>query len=85
MTTVDFPYGKGKMTYDFSGERFNGVLTSGLQAYAAKDSGIPLIKAAMEHPIGSPRLSELAMGKHKIVIIASDHTRPVPSKLISPC
>lgn len=84
MTTVDFPYGKGKMTYDFSGERFNGVLTSGLQAYAAKDSGIPLIKAAMEHPIGSPRLSELAMGKHKIVIIASDHTRPVPSKIIIP-
>jgi nickel-dependent lactate racemase len=38
----------------------------------------------MESPIGAPRLSELAKGKDKVVIIASDHTRPVPSKLIIP-
>ena len=43
-----------------------------------------LVQEAMEHPIGSPRLSELSRGKQNIVIICSDHTRPVPSKHIIP-
>ena len=43
-----------------------------------------LVRRAMETPIGSARLGELAKGKKKIVIIASDHTRPVPSKVIIP-
>lgn len=43
-----------------------------------------IVQEAMEHPIGSPRLSELAKGKDRVVIICSDHTRPVPSKHIIP-
>lgn len=43
-----------------------------------------LVLEAMEHPIGSPKLAELSRGKQKIVIICSDHTRPVPSKHIIP-
>jgi lactate racemase len=38
----------------------------------------------LDHPVGSPRLEELAKGKKNIVIISSDHTRPVPSKIITP-
>lgn len=84
MNTVEFPYGKGKMIYDFSGENFNGTLVSKLHEYEARESGEALVRRAMKDPIGSPRLSELARGKKKIVIIASDHTRPVPSKVIIP-
>ncbi len=43
-----------------------------------------IVQEAMEHPIGSPRLSELAAGKDDVVIICSDHTRPVPSRHIIP-
>lgn len=43
-----------------------------------------IVQEAMEHPIGSPRLSELAAGKDNVVIICSDHTRPVPSRHIIP-
>lgn len=43
-----------------------------------------IVLEAMEHPIGSPRLSELSKGKQKVVIICSDHTRPVPSRHIIP-
>ena len=39
---------------------------------------------ALKKPIGSPSLSELSIGKKNVVIIASDHTRPVPSKVIIP-
>ncbi len=84
MAKVVFPYGKEKLEYDFSEENFNGTLVSSLHEYKAKDSAIELVRKAMAEPIGSPRLSELAKDKKNIVIIASDHTRPVPSKVIIP-
>ena len=42
------------------------------------------VRRALEHPIGSPRLSELAAKARNCVIICSDHTRPVPSRYIIP-
>ena len=84
MTKVSFPYGKEHITYDFAGENFKGTLVSKLHEYKPEKTGIDLIKSAMENPIGSKKLSELAKDKRKIVIIASDHTRPVPSKIIIP-
>ena len=39
---------------------------------------------SMDNPIGSKKLEELAVGKNNIVIITSDHTRPVPSKVTMP-
>ena len=84
MQTVHFPYGKTYMTYDFSDECYQGELVSGLHSYQPSDQGVSLIKKAMAAPIGAPRLCELARGKKRIVIIASDHTRPVPSKIIIP-
>lgn len=84
MKKVGFPYGKETVFCEFSDEELNGVLVSELHNYNPTASGIPLIKAAMDAPFGSPRLCELAKGKKNIVIIASDHTRPVPSKIIIP-
>lgn len=51
---------------------------------AGPDSQEALVRQALERPVQSPRLSELAKGKKNIVIITSDHTRPVPSRIISP-
>ena len=84
MFVVDFPYGKNKISYDFSNENFNGTLVSKMHGYVPSASGAELVRAAMAAPIGSPGLYELAKGKKKVVIIASDHTRPVPSKIIIP-
>ena len=84
MKTVSFPYGKEQITYDFEKESFNGVLVSKLHEYKPEKTGIDLIKSAMDNPIGSKKLCELCVGKKNIVIIASDHTRPVPSKIIIP-
>ena len=84
MKNVSFPYGKEQLTYDFEKENFGGVLISKLHEYSPEATGIDLVKKAMANPIGSGKLSELAVGKKNIVIIASDHTRPVPSKVIIP-
>ncbi len=84
MANVKFPYGKEFLEYDFNESELIGVLESSIEEYKPLGTPEELVKAAMENPVGSPRLSELAKGKKNIVIIASDHTRPVPSKVIIP-
>ena len=78
---IRFPYGKTCLSYDF--EKVN-VLTSSIEEYSPKLPEQALVEAAMAAPEGGVSLRELACGKDKIVLIASDHTRPVPSKLIVP-
>ena len=60
------------------------VLCSNIGELKAEGDGRAIVKAAMERPIDSPRLAELARGKRNCVIIISDHTRPVPSRDILP-
>ena len=84
MVNVKFPYGKDFLEYDFDEKELLGVLESSIEEYKPLGTPEELVKEAMENPIGSPRLCELAKGKKNVVIIASDHTRPVPSKAIIP-
>ncbi len=84
MKEITFPYGKKKLTYTFEEETLSGVLTGSLDAYVPEADEVTLVKTAMANPTGSVRLCELAKGKKKVTIIASDHTRPVPSKVIMP-
>ena len=83
MKQVAFHYGHGKITHSFS-EELTGVLESAINTYTPPATDKELIEQAMAAPIACSPLSALAKGKDKIVIIASDHTRPVPSKLIIP-
>ena len=83
MTKVKFPYGKEEIEYEFGGELI-GVLESSINEYDPHKTQEELIAEAMENPVGTKKLSELAVGKKNVVIIASDHTRPVPSKVIIP-
>ena len=78
--TVQLPYGKTSIPMEIAPER---VIISKINQLEGGD-GSALVAAAMEAPIGSPRLSELAAGKGTCTIIISDHTRPVPSKDILP-
>ena len=81
---LSFPYGKEFLKLDVADERLQGVLVSNLHHYTAEKDPLSLVEDALATPIGSPKLSELAVGKKNIVLIASDHTRPVPSKVIVP-
>ena len=78
---IQFPYGKTHLEYDFSKVK---VLTSSIEEYDPGLSEQALVDAAMAAPVGGITLRELAKGKEKVVLIASDHTRPVPSKVIVP-
>ncbi|ONI47719.1 lactate racemization operon protein LarA [Candidatus Epulonipiscium fishelsonii] len=81
---IKLPYGKEFVDVEIPKERLNAVLVSELHHYKPEGTPAEIVKKAMANPIGTPRLSELAKGKNNVVIIASDHTRPVPSKIIIP-
>ncbi len=84
MKEVAFHYGKGRLVHTFDDSELIGVLESSINEYTPEASGAELVERAMGNPIASKPLCELAEGKNKVVIIASDHTRPVPSKIIIP-
>ncbi|MGI5172582.1 nickel-dependent lactate racemase [Treponema sp. OMZ 840] len=81
---LSFPYGKEFLKININDERIKGILVSNLHHYKTDKTQDELVVEALKNPIGTQRLSELAKGKNKVVLIASDHTRPVPSKAIVP-
>ena len=76
-------YGKGAIEFDEARYGAN-VIESRIGELKAEGDGRSIVRKAIENPIESPRLRELAKGKKSCVIIISDHTRPVPSKDILP-
>lgn len=84
MSTVSFPYGREHLSYTVPAHRHAGTLLSELHSYTPAASPAELVEEALRAPVGSAPLSVLAEGKKKVVLIASDHTRPVPSKVIIP-
>ena len=78
---VKIPYGKTFIEFE---EGDSAVLTSSIGELKAEGSGRDIVRRALENPIDSPKLSELAAGKKTCTIIISDHTRPVPSRDILP-
>ena len=84
MKTILFPYNTDILKYEINESRLQGELISKIHNYSAEKNQEELVRNALETPVGTPRLSIMAEGKKKIVLIASDHTRPVPSKIIVP-
>jgi nickel-dependent lactate racemase len=78
------PYHTKRIPVDVDDHNFVGSLVSKVESYQPGLSPPELVEASLDHPIGSPKLEELVKGKKNIVIISSDHTRPVPSKIITP-
>jgi len=79
---ISVPYGRGAATLELS--RAEAVLTSQLEDYVPALSPQDLVRQALENPIGTAPLWQLAQGKRRVTVIASDHTRPVPSRLLMP-
>ena len=68
MKEIQFPYGKTRLSHSFSEDELAGVLCSSIESYRAEASGVQLVKNALEAPVGSERLCELAKNKEKIVL-----------------
>ena len=84
MFEMEVPYDKRKMRISLADENFAGMLVGRQGDYVSEKSEKEIVEESLDHVIGSQSLEELAKGKKDIVIISSDHTRPVPSKIITP-
>lgn len=82
--TIPIPYYTSTLDLHVEEENLKAVLTAKMHGFHAEKSQEQLVLDALEHPVDSPRLRTLAEGKRKIVIVTSDHTRAVPSKITLP-
>ena len=83
MRTIRIPYGRGSQQLHIDEERLSAVIAP-RHLNAEKRDQAAIVKEALQHPIESPRLSEVARGKRHVLVITSDHTRPVPSRITLP-
>ncbi|MCI1965401.1 MAG: nickel-dependent lactate racemase [Oscillospiraceae bacterium] len=81
---ITLPYDKKTLAAHIPQENLAGVLSSQQGSFKPEMTGAQLVERSLNDPIGSARLEALARGKKNIVIISSDHTRPVPSHIIMP-
>lgn len=79
---LEFGYGKGIQTVEVPEKNLMGVLMSNPMEHERR--GADAVRYALENPIGSPRLRELAKPGQSVVIITSDISRPLPSYDVLP-
>ncbi len=84
MANIKLPYYKGHIDLNIEDEKISAILVSKTEQYKVEKSEKELVIDALNNPINSLPLSELAKDKKHIVIISSDHTRPVPSHITMP-
>lgn len=84
MKTIPIPYYTSSLDLHIAEENLEAVITARTEEYDPGRSEKELVEEALRNPIGTPRLRELAKGKKKVVLVTSDHTRAVPSKLTLP-
>lgn len=84
MREIHIPYCRETLPLHVEEKNLSAVLTARMHEYAPGQPEAAIVQEALEHPIGTPRLRELAKGKKKVVLVTSDHTRAVPSRLTLP-
>jgi nickel-dependent lactate racemase len=84
MSKISIPFADKHLNTSIPDQHFLGVFSPGHLKRNSRISQHELVRSAMAVPVCSPPLHELACGKNSMVVITSDHTRPVPSKVIMP-
>lgn len=84
MWKIKIPYHKQMLEIEIEDKNLLGILESKAENYKTKETQEELVERALENPIGSEKLEDLVKDKKNMVIISSDHTRPVPSKVTMP-
>jgi nickel-dependent lactate racemase len=82
MPEIRLPFGHGEIAATVAPADLLGVYT--IAETEETGDAETLLRAALERPVGSPRLRDLARPGQRIAIIASDLTRPCPSALLLP-
>jgi nickel-dependent lactate racemase len=81
---MEFKYGFYKSYKEFQINDENIVMELRQNEISSDLKGEDEVKRALLNPIGSKRISEIVKPDEKIVIITSDITRPMPSRIVLP-
>jgi nickel-dependent lactate racemase len=81
---IRIPYSDNYKTLNVDEAKIKAVLTPGLDESAANTDESEIVKNALHNPIESKRLCDIVKGSKKLLLITSDHTRPLPSKITLP-
>jgi len=79
---IDLNYGEKIVSMDIPDRNFLGMIKS--EDKAGADDPAAEVRRALAEPVKSKRLKELVSPDDRIVILVSDITRPVPSKILLP-
>jgi len=82
MKTILLPYGKEKIPITIPQRNLLKICL--LKDVHGVEDNLKAIKEAIESPIGSPTIPQIARGKRTAVVICTDTTRPTPDKLLIP-
>lgn len=80
---LKIPYYKGSLRIEIADNRLKCVLKPKVVSKILFNQS-QVVKNALENSIASKNLKEMTANLGKILIITSDHTRPVPSKITLP-
>ena len=84
LKTIKIPYHTSSLDLHVHEKNLKSIITARIHEYKADKTQEEICREALENPIGTPKLRELSKGKNKVVIVTSDHTRAVPSKITLP-
>ncbi len=88
MTRIRLPYHRTFQEADVPDHMLRAVLMPHGHGGGARSLSVErqqgLVAAALDNPLGTPRLEDLAVGKRSVAVLTSDHTRPVPSHITLP-
>lgn len=84
MESINLPFDRGHVSLQVDEGDWNVLSAPGALGHATEADQKSIVLQALENPIGGVALVELAKKSRSSVILCSDHTRPVPSKLLIP-
>lgn len=84
MMTVNVPYYRTSVACNVEEQRVVGVLSPRGLPDVDRDGQAQIVRDALAAPIGTQSLREHCRGKKRILLITSDHTRPMPSAITMP-
>lgn len=84
MKSFHIPFGTSYLELELEEQCINDVLTSKAEEYKVDSTQEELVRGALADAIYSEQLCDLAANARKILLITSDHTRPVPSRITLP-
>jgi len=79
---VKLPYGEGYKDLELADDHILDLITP--KPFPATEPAETLIHNALQHPLGSAPLKEIAKKGQTVIIVVDDYTRPCPTKLMLP-